>query len=421
MTTTANEKAPLKLGFIGGGNNSAIGSAHFAASMLDNRFQVSSGCFSRDEEINRQTAERWNIDPSKCCTNWRNYLENAVSEVDAICILTPIPDHYDMLVRSLDLGIPVICEKALVSDSVQATALLERYSDIPYFLAVTLNYSGYPIVRLLKELIAQGQFGTLQQIHLEMPLENYTRIPYAQENPSKPQVWRQTDSTVPTILLDLGVHLHHLLHFTTGANAQRVMAKFNHFSTMPDIIDDARLWIECDTGLEASMWMSKTALGNRNGMRLRLFGDQGSAEWYQFEPEVLHVTDVHGVRSQFDRGVENDILHTAHYNRFKAGHPSGYVEAFGNLYWDMADSLHTYRKSGLFEHPYVFSLEHARDGLAMLESACESNRQGRWIDVASSTYVHHGTTSITEINRHVDGGHVGLRHAKVKLETDRAA
>lgn len=384
MASPEQSAGPLKLGFIGGGINSAIGSAHFAASMLDNRFTVTSGCFSRDKKINEQTALRWHIDSKSCFTDWRAYLSYTKPAIDALCILTPIPDHYEMLVAALDLEIPVICEKALVCNTIEASKLQARYASQPHFLAVTLNYSGYPVVRLLRHMIAQGHLGTVQQIHLEMPLENYLRIPIGSTRPAKPQRWRQSDGDIPTLLLDLGVHLHHLLYYLTDASAQQVMAQFNHFSTQPQIIDDARIWVECDKGIQANMWMSKTALGHRNGMRIRVFGDQGSAEWYQFNPEILQMTDVHGVRSQLDRGVENDILGTQHYNRFKAGHPTGYIESFGNLYWDIADALSRYRENGTACHPEVFGMDHSYDGLALLEAAVKAHANRSWVNVATT-------------------------------------
>ena len=377
---------PLKLGFIGGGLNSAIGPAHFHSAMLDGRFKVVSGCFSRDESVNLATCARWHIDPSRCTTNWREYLATACDELDAISILTPIPDHHEMLLVAMKLGIPIICEKALVANTRQASELIIHQLQNPGYLAVTFNYSGYPAVRLLRSLVTDGKLGTLQQVHLEMPLENYLRVPVNQTHPPMPQVWRQADGVIPTLLLDLGVHLHHLLYFVTGQEANSVMASFNQFSRMPAIVDDAKIWLECASGLQASMWMSKTALGYRNGMRLRLFGTDGSAQWEQSDPETIQYTDKNGNRSQLDRGVENEILSTAHYNRFKAGHPAGYIEAFANLYWDIADSIHEFKQTGSTLHPNVFGITHAKNGLAMLESAAESARNREWVQVKPDVY-----------------------------------
>ena len=386
MTSDWKLSDPLRLGFIGGGLNSAIGSAHFHSSMLDDQFRVVSGCFSRDESVNLATCKRWHIDPSRCSTDWREYLEQACNELDAICILTPIPAHHEMLIAAMEHGIPIICEKALVSHTRQATQLMIQQEENPSYLAVTFNYSGYPAVRLLRSLVAKGTLGTVQQVHLEMPLENYLRVPIDGTEPPKPQVWRQSDSVIPTLLLDLGVHLHHLLSFISGQEAKAVMASFNHFSDLPNIVDDARIWLDCTDGLQASMWMSKTALGYRNGMRIRIFGTNGSAEWLQSNPETIQHTSIHGIRSQFDRGVENEILSAASYNRFKAGHPAGYIEAFANLYSDIADSLREFKQTGQMLHPNVFGITHARNGLAMLESATESARSERWTPVKPDVY-----------------------------------
>ena len=373
--------APLELGFLGGSLGSAIGPAHFAAARLDGRFDIVSGCFSRDRAMLGETAKRWQIDPGRCDTDWRRYLEREHRRLDAVAILTPIPAHHPMLLAALELGLPIISEKALVGGVAEADDLISRCEERRHFLATTLNYSGYPVVRLLRRLVREGRFGRVQQVHLEMPLENYLRRPIGSTEPASPQTWRLVDGPIPTLLLDLGVHLDHLLRYVTGAHASAVMADINRFSAFEGIVDDARLWVRTEEGLNASLWMSKVALGHRNGLRLRLFGDEGSAEWFQAEPETLRVTDVNGVRSEIDRGVENEVLGTEHYNRFKAGHPAGYVEAFANLYHDIGDALLDYHAGGTGEHAEVFGAAHSRAGLALLEAAVEASEVGHWVEV----------------------------------------
>lgn len=380
----------LKLGLIGGGTNSAIGTTHMSAAELDRRFEIVGGCFSRDPAVVAGTCERWRLDPSACDTDWRRYLDTHHASLDAIAVLTPIPDHLEHVSAALALGVPVISEKALVASVSEATELFRRVGRQRHFLATTLNYSGYPLVRRLRSLVRDGAFGTLRQVHLEMPLENYLRIPTGAETAPAPQAWRQRDGEIPMLLLDLGVHLHHLLAFVTGSEPARVMADLRHQSSVGDVIDDARLWIDGRDGLQATCWMSKVALGHRNGLRLRLYGDRGSAEWYQCEPETLHLTDARGRRRELSRGEDDALLDEPRYNRFKAGHPSGYIEAFANLYHDIADALEDWQAErpsgdaymGVNGHPYVYGLEHSEVGLRTLDAAVRSAQGGHWVDIA---------------------------------------
>lgn len=369
--------ARLDIGFIGGGSNSAIGNAHFTACMLDDRFRVVGGCFSRHQAVNLDTARRWHIDSERCDTDWLRWLDTHRGMLDAVAILTPIPDHHAMIRAALERGIPVIAEKAVTATREEAEDIQHLCNARPHFLAVTLNYSGYPAIRRLRQLLRDGALGRLQQIHLEMPLENFQRIPHHSRTAPRPQAWRQSDGRIPTLLLDLGTHLAHLAQFVTDASPVAVMADFQSHSTL-GLIDDARLWVDYEQDIKASFWMSKCALGHRNGMRLRLFGDAGAAEWIQATPESLQLTDRHGVRRILERGMDDPLLDAQRYNRFKAGHPAGYLEGFANLYADIADALDDYHRQGSWHNDFVTGIDHSLEGLALLDAAVTSNTHRSW-------------------------------------------
>jgi len=142
------------------------------------------------------------------------------------------------------------------------------------------------------------------------------------------------------------------------------------------IVDDAYLWVKYENDFHGSYWVSKTALGYRNGLQLRLFGDQGSAEWVQEEPERLHISGKNSTRVTYDRG--NCTYPDEIRERFKPGHPGGFVEAFGNLYSDIADALEEYRVKGYYNSPYVYGWDHANEGLKLLHAASISNQTKNW-------------------------------------------
>jgi predicted dehydrogenase len=194
-----------------------------------------------------------------------------------------------------------------------------------------------------------------------------------------PQAWRLEDGPIPTILLDLAVHTHHLTHFVTGLNPSSVNADFHHDSIFDGIVDDAYLWVRYEKEFRASMWVSKSALGYRNGLKLRLFGEKASAEWLQEEPERLHIFNKDTTRTTYDRG---NCAHPAEIReRFKPGHPGGFVEAFANLYCDIADALEEFKEKGYHTNPYVFGWDHADNGLKLLDAANRSNQEKRWTDI----------------------------------------
>ncbi|MBT4034791.1 MAG: Gfo/Idh/MocA family oxidoreductase [Candidatus Marinimicrobia bacterium] len=364
----------LSLGFIGGGLNSAVGQAHYCASQLDKRWELCAGLFSQHGDINLETGKAWHVDEKRVYPDLGEFLVQEQQSLDAVVVLTPTPSHADIVCKLLDQGIAVICEKALTASIADLRRIESAYRENS-FLAVTYNYSGYPMVRELQQRIKAGELGKIHQIQIEMPADVYLQI--KQGEYLTPQSWRLEDGEIPTILLDLGVHLHHLCQFLTGLNPLEVNADYHNYSRFDDVVDDAHLWVKYEQGMNASMWMSKTALGHRNGLRVRIYGEKGSAEWYQMDPENLTLSDQQGRKTVVDRGcAASDLMP---YERFKPGHPIGFVEAFANLYGDIADALIDHRQGKVGNHPYVYGLEHAAQGLHMLRSATLAHEQRRWI------------------------------------------
>lgn len=357
-------QTPLRLGFIGGALNSAVGYTHFNASRLDGHFRVEAGCFSRNAEHNENSACVYGVLPERTYPSWQILLEREQAAIDALVVLTPTPDHAEMVIAALDTGYPVICEKALAVSSAECHAINEAVRRNQGYLAVTYNYSGYPMVRELRRMVAEGRLGKLQQIHIEMPQEGFLRRAAA------PQGWRLRDYALPTVSLDLGVHVHHLVDFISGGKKPlEVMGDQATYGQFGGIVDNVYCLARYQDDVRVQAWWGKTALGYRNGLRIRVFGSKGSAEWYQMEPEDLRWADDDGHHFVLDRGSgEVEIAKTQRYNRFKAGHPSGFIEAFANLYADIAEELRACKAGGSAKMQFVYGGAHAEEGLRFLEA-----------------------------------------------------
>ncbi len=379
MSDTQQNNKPLRLGFVGGGLSSAVGQVHMCASQMDGHWQLQAGAFSRDQSINQKTAEAWNV--ARVYDDWRQLLDAERTQLDAVAVLTPTPDHADEVCEILERGIPVICEKALAVSLDEAARIREVLTRTNGFLAVTYNYSGYPLVRELRQRIENGELGKIHQIQFEMPQEGFVRPPSIAGKASPPQAWRLKDTEIPMVAFDLGIHLFHLAHFLTAKNVVRTMADFSNFSPYPNLVDDIRMWLEYDDGMKGDFWMSKTSLGNRNGMRLRLYGDKASVDWVQAQPETLHISYADGRNEIVDRGSQTHVAGLLRYNRMKPGHPAGFIEAFANLYCDLADALQQYRAQGSHTHPYVYGLDHSQDALKLFSAARRAHVQKSWQDV----------------------------------------
>lgn len=374
----------LNLGFIGGALNSAVGYAHFTASRMDGRFRLAAGCFSRDPQTNALSADRYGVPPDHTHADWSTLLDAECGNLDAVVILTPTPTHFPILERALTSGIPVICEKALAATLPEGHEIERIAKATGNQVTVTYNYTGYPMVRELRRMIREGALGRLLHIQVEMPQEGFARVA-GNGAPPSPQAWRLTDGPIPTVSLDLGVHAHHLVEFLTEQTALEVICDQRGCGHFPDIVDDVSCIAHYTDGLRVNYWYGKTALGYRNGLSIRVFGERASAQWVQALPETLEFCQSDGERRTLDRaspGVK--VAGLDRYSRFKAGHPAGFLEAFANLYTDIADALLERRegKQAHLDNEYVFGPDSAIRGLAFLDAASQAARSRRWQPVA---------------------------------------
>lgn len=368
---------PMSLGFVGGSINSAVGYTHFVSSAMDNKWTLNAGCFSTNTERNLESARVYGVAAERVYDIWRDMLVKEKGYLDAIVVLTPTPAHFEVVMACLNEGIPVICEKSLATSSEDAKKIFEARNLRNGFLALTYNYSGYPMVRELRAIIQEGTLGKILHFQAEMPQEGYIKVD-AQGNKPAPQSWRLSDGQVPIIHLDLGSHLHQLIHYLLKQKPIEVIADQKSYGCFSDVIDNVTCLCRYSEGIQGQMWFSKSALGHRNGLRLRIYGSKASAEWYQMCPEELVLSYADGHKAIIDRASNVAVANMRRYNRFKAGHPSGFIEAFANLYVDIADCLCQYMATGHWHSENVFSAELALEGIQLIEAMSRSVDRKIW-------------------------------------------
>jgi len=368
---------PMKLAFIGGSINSAVGYTHYIASQMDHCFVLSAGCFSRDKLINEKTAFTWGVEKEHLYSNWYALLKNESKNIDAVVILTPTPNHYEMIMEALDLGYAVISEKALASTFQEGLQISKRVEEKQAFIAVTHNYTGYPMVRELKNMIQNGKLGKITHICIEMPQESFARL-FNNAKP-KPQEWRLKDNEICGISLDLAAHLQHMIYFLTEENPCEIVADLSSFGWFENVVDNIFAITKYPSGMKVNMWYGKASIGHRNGLRIRIYGTKGSAEWFQMNPEELIYNSIFGDRIIMDRASNHiDIASKIMYNRFKPGHPAGFIEAFGNLYIDIAEKLRQYQIDGHHKIKWSYDANQATRGLKIFESIQNSAIKNKW-------------------------------------------
>jgi predicted dehydrogenase len=375
---TANAAEKLQLAFVGGAYDSAVGRSHRIAVEMDQRLKLVAGCFSRHPEKSYSSAIKYGMDPNRAYSDLGDLLNKEVGRLDGIVILTPQDQHFDHVMACLNSNIPVVCEKALVGSVPDALTIRELLIKKGY-LAVMYNYTGYPMLRELKRMVASGILGKIQQILMEMPQEGFARLS-TEGHPITPQAWRLRDGSIPTLSLDLGVHLHMIARFLTGESPEEVVTVSSSRGNFPEVVDNVHCLTRYSGGIDCNLWYGKTAFGNRNGLRLRIFGDKGAAEWVQENPEYLYHADNSGGKFLLDRTSKGSLIaNQPRYQRFKAGHPAGFIEALANYYVDVAETLQQYHLSGLNgKNQYVFGIDESLEGLRMLEAITRSSFSHKW-------------------------------------------
>lgn len=369
----------LKLGFIGGSINSAIGATHKIASQMDGHFQLVAGCFSRKKIINKKTACLWHAE--RHYDTFKEFLTAERGIIDAVVILTPTSVHTEVIIEAIKHDIPVICEKTLtnnVDDALKIKKVLKKNNS---FLVTTYNYTGYPMVRELENMILKGKLGEIAHIKVQMPQESFMRLNKKGEV-STPQSWRLEDKSIPTLSLDLGTHLSNMLSFLTKEKPLEVIAMQNSFGHH-DVIDNLTCLVKYSNNIDCQMWFSKSALGHKNGLKVEIYGTEGSVSWYQMEPEFLRYNDNLGRNILIDRSSKDiEIADQARYNRFKSGHPAGFIEAFANHYEDIYTELVEYRNSkNNFGNRYVFNIDDALNDLGFMEAIEKSIKSRKWENI----------------------------------------
>ncbi|WP_433887027.1 Gfo/Idh/MocA family protein [Pseudomonas vranovensis] len=387
MKTMANPQQRLRLGFVGGGLESSIGSTHRYAASLDGHYHLVAGVFARDPERNLAAAQAYGVAPERAYADFEAMARAEAARADGIqvvAIMAPNAVHVPASLAFLEHGIDVICDKPLAANLAQANALLEQVRRGPALHLLTHNYSGYPLIREARELIAQGAIGEVRLVQVEHASAFGTH-PLEQQG-VKALAWR-TDpdqAGASSVLADVGVHAHQLLRFVTGQEVSQVSAELSTLVPGRASDDNAHVKLRLSGGGRGLLWASFVAAGQRHGLQIRIFGSSGSLYWHQEQPERLELRHQDQPHQVLRRGESwlSDAARQA--TRIKAGQPEGLLEAFANIYSDAAELIRA-RREQRAPAPLARLCPTAEDGLrgmAFIEACVQSDRQeGRWIEV----------------------------------------
>lgn len=380
----------LRLGLVGGGPGAFIGAIHRMAARLDDRYELVAGALSADPARGRAAARDLFIAPDRA---YGSFAEMAAAEtqrpdgIDTVAIVTPNHLHHAAALAFLDRGIDVICEKPMavtVAEALDLAAAVQR-SGLVFGLAHT--YTGYPMVRQARAMVAEGALGPLRVVQVEYA-QDWLATPL-ETTGHKQAAWR-TDpvlSGAAGCLGDIGTHAFHLAGFVSGLECREIAAELTRFVPGRRVDDNVQVFLRFEQNVRGALWASQVAPGNANNLRLRIYGERAGLEWRQEEPDQLWLTPLDEPPRLIRRGGAGAKAVAARASRLPAGHPEGYLEAFAQLYADLAEQILA-RREGRAPDPASLlvpgveaGVESARFVAAALDS---SRRNAAWVALAAA-------------------------------------
>ncbi len=333
---------PLRLGMVGGGQGAYIGNIHRLASRLDGAWTLVAGAFDVDPAKGQAFALAQGIEADRSYGTYLDLIEgekDRADRVDAVAICTPNFTHYPIAKALIDAGFDVICEKPLTATLEDAIALEALAAQSGRFVGVTYTYSGYPMVHEARVRIAKGEIGKVRTVQVEYPLEWMATAIEQQGNAQA--AWRTDPKKNGRggSIGDIGTHAYHLAGFVTGLKLESLTADLATFVEGRALDDNAHVMMRYEGGARGLLWSSQVALGNSNGVRLRVFGETGSYQWFQEQPNELVYTPLNGRVQIIKRGADDLSEDAKLRTRTPPGHPEGYLEAFANLYAGFAEAI----------------------------------------------------------------------------------
>lgn len=372
---------------VGGGRGAFIGGVHRMAAALDGEIELVCGAFSSDPERSKASGEDLYLPDNRVYPDYEAMIlgEKALPEserMDFVAIVTPNHMHYGPARLALENGFHVVCDKPLAFNMKEALELESLVKETGLLFALTHNYTGYPMVKQAKTMIANGELGKIRKVVVEYPQGWLsTRV---EESEQKQASWR-TDpqkSGIAGAMGDIGTHAENLAEYVTGLQINTLCADLSAFVEGRALDDDGNVLLRFDNGAKGVLHASQICAGEENNLNLRVYGEKGGLEWRQMEPNTLVVKWLDKPAQILRTGVGALSPQAAAHTRLPGGHPEGYLEAFANIYRNVAFCLRA-RLTGQGVDPLYQDFPSVKDGvrgMRFIEKVVESSgSEQKWI------------------------------------------
>jgi len=378
---------PLRLGMVGGGRGAFIGAVHRLSARMDGQYELVAGALSSDPQRCKESGADLGLAPDRV---YKSFAEMAGAEskrpdgIEVVSIVTPNDSHHAIARAFLDRGIDVICDKPMTTTVEDALDLVQTVKRTGLIFGVTHNYTGYPMVRQAREMVAAGELGTIRVVQVEYVQDWLTTK--LEDTGQKQAAWRVDPERAGAggSLGDIGTHAYNLAGFVTGLAARELAADLSRFVPGRKLDDNVHMLLRFENGARGMLWSSQVAPGNENGLRLRVYGEKGGLEWSQEHPNQLRFSPVGQPPRTLSRGGPSLGAAAPRATRIPSGHPEGYLEAFANLYRDLAEQIRARRAKRAPDRAALLvpTVEDGAHGVKFIHAAVESSaKNSSWVDL----------------------------------------
>ena len=378
----------IRMGMVGGGRGAFIGAVHRMAAALDGQIELVCGAFSSSPDKSKASGQDLYLDPERCYGSYIEMIETEAKlpdnlKMDIVSIVTPNHMHFAPAKLALEYGFHVICDKPLCFDMSEALGLRKLVDDSGLIFALTHNYTGYPMVKQAKQMIAHHELGQIRRVVVEYPQGWLsTRL---ESSDQKQASWRTdpSKSGKAGAMGDIGTHAENLVEYMTGLQISEICADLHTHLEGRQLDDDGSVLLRFENGARGLLYASQISAGEENGLKIRIYGELGSVEWTQMEPNSLWVKWLDKPTQLYRTGVGELYPETIAHTRIPAGHPEGYLEAFANLYRNVAKCIQARLEGKIVDKIYQDypTVDDGIRGMHFIDKVVESGNNGdqKWI------------------------------------------
>ncbi|MBT6636196.1 MAG: Gfo/Idh/MocA family oxidoreductase [Flavobacteriaceae bacterium] len=372
----------IRLGILGGGGNSLVGILHRIAAKMHDKYDIVGGVFSRDWDSNIEFANEIGISSRRVYADYEIMIKEELKlpqdqRMQAVSILTPNFLHYSMAKRLLENNFSVICEKPLTTTYEEAKELRSLVDKSGLIFAVTYTYTGYPMIRKMREMISQDAIGEVQKVDAQYYQGWINPIIHSSE--TRMDTWRldPKKSGISCCIGDIGTHAFDMLEYLTQLTIDKVLADLNYLYDDNKMDIDGSILIRCTNGVKGIIRASQIATGENNNFAVMIYGKKGGLKWEQENPRVLYfMQEGKEVQILKSENIDTDLLTEG--AKLPPGHPDEIFDAMANIYKGAAKAIN-HQEYDPGEFPAI--IDGVR-GMNFIESVVESHKKGNvWITI----------------------------------------